>query len=279
MIRIFNYIERDSIIHSLTGAAKFAVLILWSLSAMTTFCTPFLVVLTILGFVLFHLSHISLKEVRAMLILTMAIMLLNNILIYVFDPEHGVELYGSRTLLAAGIGRFTITAEQLLYHANVILKYTSTIPIILLFVATTNPSEFAASLNRLGVNYRIAYSVSLAMRYIPYTQNDFHDISLSQQARGVELSRKENLFKRLKAGATIILPLIMSSMDRIDVVANAMELRGFGKNKKRSWYMSRRFSKSDIICMVFGVLLVVFSFGYTALNGSRYWNPFRRSHI
>ena len=28
-------------------------------------------------------------------------------------------------------------------------------------------------------------------------------------------------------------------MDRIDVVSNAMELRGFGKHKKRTWYMGK----------------------------------------
>ena len=274
MIRIFNYIDRESPIHRLTGASKFAVLILWSIAAMTTFCTPFLVALTILGLILFSVSRIRLREVRAMLILTMAIMLLNNILIYLFAPEQGVAIYGSRDVLFTIIGRYTVTKQQLLYHANVILKYTSTIPMIILFVATTNPSEFAASLNRLGVNYRIAYAVALAMRYIPDTQNEYHDISLSQQARGIEMSKKENLFKRIAAAASIILPLILSGMDRIDVIANAMELRGFGKNKKRTWYMGRKFTPADILCIIFGIMLVVFTTVYAMVNGSRFWNPF-----
>ncbi len=274
MIRIFNYIERNSPIHRLTGASKFAVLVLWSIAAMTTFCTPFLVVLTVFGLILFSISKIRIREVGAMLAITMAVMLLNNILIYVFAPEQGVSIYGSRDLLFTIVGRYTVTKQQLLYHANVILKYTSTIPVILLFVATTNPSEFAASLNRLGVNYRIAYAVALAMRYIPDTQSEFHDISLSQQARGVEMSRKENLFRRIAAAGSIILPLILSGMDRIDVIANAMELRGFGKNRRRTWYMGRRFSKADIACILFGILLVVFTSVYAAVNGSRFWNPF-----
>ena len=274
MIRIFNYIERESPIHRLTGAAKFAVLILWSVAAMTTFCTPFLIFLTVLGLVLFRISRIRIREVRTILIITMAVMLLNNLLIYAFAPEQGVAIYGSRDLLFTIAGRYTVTKQQLLYHANVILKYTGTIPLILLFVATTNPSEFAASLNRLGVNYKIAYAVSLAMRYIPDTQSEYHDISLSQQARGIEMSRKENLFRRIAAAGAIILPLILSGMDRIDVIANAMELRGFGKNRKRTWYMGRRFTAADIGSILFGVLLVVFTAVYAAVNGSRFWNPF-----
>ena len=274
MIRIFNYIDRKSPIHSLTGASKYAVLILWSVAAMTTFCTPFLVFLTVLGLVLFRVSKIRIREVKAMLILTIAIMLLNNLLIYLFAPEQGVAIYGSRDLLFTIAGRYTVTKQQLLYHANVILKYTGTIPMILLFVATTNPSEFAASLNKLGVSYKISYAVSLAMRYIPDTQNEYHDISLSQQARGVEMSKKENLFKRIAAAGSIILPLILSSMDRIDVISNAMELRGFGKNRKRTWYMGRKFTAADIGCILFGLLLLAFTIIYAAVNGSRFWNPF-----
>jgi energy-coupling factor transport system permease protein len=201
-------------------------------------------------------------------------MLLNNILIYVFSPEHGVEIYGARHVLLEIAGNYTVTSEQLFYHLNVILKYLATIPIVLLFVCTTNPSEFAASLNRIGVSYRISYSVSLALRYIPDIQREYHDISLSQQARGIELSKKEHLIKRLKSAVKIIFPLIMSTMDKIEVIANAMELRGFGKNKKRTWYMSRKFSAADYVSMIVCALLLVLSLSLNFVNGGRYYNPF-----
>lgn len=274
MVQLFNYIKRESPIHELTGASKFAALLLWTLAAMTTFWTPYLIILTVGGFLLFRLSKIKLRDVKVMLVITLVFLAMNNLLIYLFSPEHGVSIYGTRTVLLSLIGRYTITAEQLLYHFNVILKYTSTIPIVLLFVATTNPSEFAASLNQLGVSYKISYSVALALRYIPDTVREFHDISLSQQARGIEMSKKESVLKRLKAATAIIIPLILSSMDRIELISNAMELRGFGKHKKRTWYMGRKFSREDILCIVIGVFLVAVSIGYTVLNGSRYWNPF-----
>ena len=58
---------------------------------------------------------------------------------------------------------------------------------MLLFVCTTNPSEFASSLNKIGVKYSVSYAVALALRYIPDIQKDYHDISQAQQARGIEL--------------------------------------------------------------------------------------------
>ena len=154
------------------------------------------------------------------------------------------------------------------------LKYLATIPIVLLFVCTTNPSEFAASLNRIGVKYTIAYSVALALRYIPDIQREYHEISQAQQARGIEMSKKESLVKRLKSASAILIPLILSSMDRIEVISNAMELRGFGKNKKRSWYMARRFTKWDILAMLGSALLLAAAILLNVYNGGRFWNPF-----
>ena len=274
MTNLFNYIDRPSPIHRLTGASKLCGLILWSLAAMSGFHTPYLALLTVGALVLFKLSKIRVGDITFMLGATMIFMVLNNLLIYLFTPEHGVSIYGSRTVLLEGIGRYTLTAEQLFYHLNVVLKYACTIPIVLLFVSTTDPSEFAASLNRIGVSYRISYSVALALRYIPDIQREYHDISQAQQARGVEMSKKASLVNRLKSASKILIPLVMSSLERIDTISNAMELRGFGKEKQRSWYSGRPFTRLDIIAMIFCVLLMVLSLALTFFNGSRFFNPF-----
>ena len=274
MTNVFNYIPRSSPIHALTGAAKLVCMLCWTMAAMITFDTRYLLFLCVSALLLFRLSDIHLRDVKVFLVFVTVFMVLNNVLIYLFAPEYGVEMYGARTLLFTIWGHYTVTTQQLLYHANVILKYGVTIPMVLLFVSTTQPSEFAASLNRIGVSYRIAYSVSLALRYIPDILKEYRDISLAQQARGVELSGKENLFKRLKGASAILLPLILSSLERIEVVATAMELRCFGKKEKRTWYRARAFARGDYLIMAAGGLLVVGSLVLWVLNGSRMWNPF-----
>lgn len=275
MSGIFNYINRESIIHRMSGATKLIVLILWSLAAMTSFDTRFLACLPVLAFILFSVSKIKFNDVKFLLWFTFVFMVLNNVLIYIFSPEHGVSIYHSRTVLFEGYGRWTITLEQLFYQLNVVLKYLATIPVVILFVSTTDPSEFASSLSRVGINYKVAYSVSLALRYIPDIQREFHDIMISQQARGLEMaSKKQNLIKRLKNAASMLFPLIISSMDRIEVIANAMELRGFGKHKKRSWYSERPFKAPDYIAIIFVCALMVISLSLNFINGGRYFNPF-----
>lgn len=274
MINLFNYIERDSPIHRLTGASKLVGLLMWSLAAMTAFHTPLLVILTFAAFLLFRISRIKLKEISFMLKFTFVFMILNNLLIFLFSPQHAVSIYGTKTVLFEIAGPYVVTSEQLFYHLNVALKYTCTIPVVLLFVSTTNPSEFAASLNRIGVSYRISYAVSIALRYIPDIQREYYDISQSQQARGIEMSKKAKFFQRLKNISAILVPLILSSLERIDTISNAMELRGFGKGKKRTWYNARPFSVGDIIAMVVSIGLFVLSVILTLVTGSRFYNPF-----
>ena len=252
---IFNYIDRPSPIHRLSGATKLVCLLLWSFAAMLTFDTRMIAVLTVLSFALLRLSQIKLSDVSFLLKLTIFFMLFNNLVLFLFSPQYGVEIYGTKHALF-GSGRFTVTQEQLFYHLNQMLKCFAMVPVVLLFVCTTQPSEFAASLNRIGVKYTVAYSVALALRYIPDIQQEYHEISQAQQARGIEMSKKESLFRRLKAASAILIPLILSSIDRIEVISNAMELRGFGKNKKRSWYMARPFRAVDWLAMAFCALLL-----------------------
>lgn len=271
---LLNYIERQSPVHALSGATKLIIFLLYSTAAMLTYDTRVLVFLFILSIVIFIISKVRIREVGFILVFILAFLLLNNIAIYIFSPQEGVKIYGTSHVLFEIVGRYNVTLEQLFYHFNVTLKYFVVIPAALLFIVTTHPSEFAASLNKIGVNYKIAYSVALALRYIPDIQREFVTIAAAQQARGIDISRKEKLWKRLKNVSSIILPLIFSTLDRIEVISNAMELRRFGKKKKRTWYSMKKFQKLDYIVIVVGVLILICSLIITFHDGDRFYNPF-----
>ncbi len=55
---IFNYIDRPSPIHRLTGATKLCCLLLWSFAAMTSYDTRLLAFLAAAGVAVFVLSLI-----------------------------------------------------------------------------------------------------------------------------------------------------------------------------------------------------------------------------
>ncbi|MCF0238352.1 MAG: energy-coupling factor transporter transmembrane protein EcfT [Sphaerochaetaceae bacterium] len=271
---VLTYIPKKSFVHNLTGTTKLVFFLLFTFSSMVTYDTRVLCILLLVSIVAFKASKIKIKEVRFMINFMAIFLFLNISLVFIFDPMQGTNVYGSDTFLCKLWGTKHLNIEELFYLFNYSLKIIVSIPLALLFISTTDPSEFAASLNGIGVSYKISYSVALALRYVPDIQRDYINISQAQQARGVELGKKVPLWTRLKNSISILLPLILSSISRIDVVSNAMELRGFGKNKKRTWYRKRPFVTKDYLIIVFGVLLLGGTLFLTFYNGNRFYYPF-----
>lgn len=273
-VAILSYIKRNSLVHELTGTTKLVFFIAWSVASMVTYDTRVLICMLLLSIVIFKVSRIRLRDISFVLGLAAVFLLMNNLFVYLFSPEYGVEIYGSKTVLFTIAGPYTVTLQQLFYHLNMTMKVICVVPVALLFIACTDPSEFAASLANIGVSYRIGYSVSLALRYIPDVQREYHNISQAQQARGIDLSGKDKLFTRLKNSVAILLPLILSSLNRIETVSNAMELRGFGKNKKRTWYTLRKMKRNDWLVLALAAAVLLIDLIVTFWDGNRFYNPF-----
>ena len=272
--KLLAYIDIDSPIHRLTGSTKLICFLLWSITAMLSYDTRVLVSMLILSFVIFKISKVDFKDIAFVFYFILVFLLFNNLAVFFFSPLEGVAIYGTQHNLVKLIGPYVITTEQLFYQFNMTVKYLTIIPIGLIFLATTNPSEFAASLNKLGISYRIAYSVSIAMRYIPDIQRDFIEIAQAQQARGIDLSSKEKLSKRVKNMGVILFPLILTSLERIETISYATELRAFGKHKKRTFYNARPLQKSDVIVLIGMTALMAVFLWVTFSNGTRFYNPF-----
>lgn len=274
--KVLNYIPKDSFIHRLSGTTKLIIFLSFSFLCGLSFDTRVLLFLLLLSILGFLLSKVKLREIRFMSTFLVIFIVMNAILLFIFNPEYGPNLYGSRTVLFHIAGKYYVTLEQLFYQFNVSLKYVIGFPIAILFISTTNPSEFASSLSQIGIPYRMSYSVSLALRYIPDIQQDFHEISQSQEARGVALGKDVKFVERIKNSIKILLPLVLTSLNRIDDISNSMQLRSFGKNKKRTWYMQKKMTTSDYAVIAFCIVLFVVGLIITNQGGSNIYNPFVR---
>ena len=275
MARLLTYAPKNTWIHRLSGVTKLLFFVLWSISGMLTYDTRVLAVMLAISLLIFKVSKTEWKQVGTVFKFILFFLFLNLISVFLFSPYQGTEIYGTKTVLFHIAGRYSVTTEQLFYEFNIMLKYFTVVPVVLMFMVTTNPSEFAASMNRLGISYNVGYAIAIALRYVPDVQSDFTKIKHAQEARGIEMSNKASIFKRLKNMANIIFPLIFSSMDRIDVVSNAMELRGFGKKKKRTWYMGKPLERNDYLTLAFVVCFVAAALVITFHDGNRFFNPFQ----
>ena len=115
-VAVLSYIKRKSPVHDLVGTTKLIFFLAWSVAVMVTYDTRVLVCFLIGSFAIFKLSKVKIKEISFVLGLAAVFLLMNNLFVYLFSPEYGVDLYGSRTLLFTIAGRYTITAQQLFYH-------------------------------------------------------------------------------------------------------------------------------------------------------------------
>ncbi|MBQ8597039.1 MAG: energy-coupling factor transporter transmembrane protein EcfT [Lachnospiraceae bacterium] len=274
MSKILAYEEKDTWIHRLSGVSKLIFFLLWCFVSMMTYDTRILVFMVIFSLIVFKMSKTEWKQVGSVFKMILLFLTLNVVAIFIFSSDQGTQIYGTRTVLFHIAGPYDMTAEQLFYELNVIIKYFTVIPAVFMFLVTTNPSEFAASMNRVGISYNVGYAISIALRYIPDVQGEFTKIKHAQEARGIEMSGKASLLNRIKSTASIIFPLVFSSMDRIDVVSNAMELRGYGKHKKRTWYMAKKLERNDYLVIAFTVIFAVAALVFTYADGSRFYNPF-----
>lgn len=275
MNRFLSYEKKDTWIHELSGVTKLIFFLLWSLTSAMTYDTRVLLVMIAISLVVLKMSRTQFRQVSFVFRAILVFMVLNVIAIFVISPYEGCRIYGSRTDLVRLWGSCWLTKEQLFYLFNIVIKYFTIIPAVFTFLITTDPSELAASMNRIGISYKLTYALAISLRYIPDIQDEYHRIKNAQEARGIEMSGKAKLKDRIVRTASILFPLLFTTMERIDTVSNAMELRGFGKKKKRTWYSARPLKRNDYLVLILTVLFCAVSLFITYRDGSRFWNPFQ----
>lgn len=269
-----NYVDTQSRLHELNGLTKFVFFIAWITVVLTTFDLRLIALLVVTGLSLLKFTRVPLKTYKPLLIATTSVLSLNALFMFLLAPSQGSILIGSTTnLLTLPLG-YTLTQETLFYLVTVTLKYFSMFPIALVFVFTTHPTEFAASLNRIGVPYKIAYAVSLTLRYLPEVKHDFVNIMHAQQARGLEISKNVPILQRMRNVARVLGPLIFSSLDKAEEISNAMTLRGFGRHSTRTWYSARPLTTTDKIGLVMIAMIVTAAITKRVLEPQLFWYPF-----
>ena len=89
------------------------------------------------------------------------------------------------------------------------------------------------------------------------------------------MSKKASISHRFKNSLLIVIPLIFSTLDRIELISNAMDLRGFGKDKKRSWYNKKKLTREDYMALTISAMIFIGTVLVSVfINRSRFYNPF-----
>ena len=273
--KLFSYNYQDTFVHRLSELTKLICFLLLTFAIMFSYDIRVILGALVFSVILLRVAKITYGQIKMMVLYVLIFLFINLVITFLFSPEQGVQIYGTRHVIVKLFGRYVLTQEQLFYQVTKFFKYLSVIPLGILFLFTTNPSEFASSMNKVGVNYKAAYAFSLTLRYFPDVQRVYHDISQPQQPRGREMSSKTSIGNRFKNSLMVVIPLIFSTLERIEVITNAMDLRGFGKEKHRTWYNKSRLGRRDWVALAVSLLIVGITVVVSVFfNHGRFYNPF-----
>ena len=267
---LIRYAVGDSFLERLSGKTKVLLFFSSITLMMATFDLRIILPLFIVQCVLLKGVYRQERAIVFVVRFVVVMNLINLLLFYAVNPITGTDLTGTVTELFRFNDFYLVTYETLIYFVTRLLKIFGTLVISLWFVLSITPSQLAAGLYQLGVPYKICTMLSLGLRYIPDVHRDYMDIKESMQMRGLELdAKKASLWTRLKANVSILVPLLLVSFEKVDVIASAMDLRGYGQQKKRSYYSEQEATRDDkkiqllafVQFVILGVYLVLFFMG------------------
>ena len=105
--------------------------------------------------------------------------------------------------------------------------------------------------------HEIALMLSIALRFVPTLMDETEKIMNAQRARGVDFS-DGNLIQKVKAIVPLLIPLFVSSFNRAEDLATAMEARGYRGGEGRSKYRKVKCASRDKICIAFATVILIF---------------------
>jgi energy-coupling factor transport system permease protein len=225
----FKFIKKNTIIHDLDPRVKLLFAIIYTINALLfTEIVPLLFIfLTLIPIIVAgKLVKLWVKSVRGLSLLIVLIILLNTLFI------------------------------SLNFAIAMVLRILLMISAFSVFFLTVDPNDLALSLMKMKVSYEFAFSFSLAFRFVPTIAIEAQNIMDAQQSRGYELQQK-GLLNQIKNLFPLLIPLIICSIRRAYNVAEALESRAFGSNRKRSFYFTIYFKHKDWIFSIFLIMILL----------------------
>lgn len=240
-----KYIPLNSVIHKLDPRAKIiSMLIMIVAIFFPSGWIGYGVIGTCILLVLL-LSKLSLKFIfkalRPMVMMLLFLMVINILVIktgFVVFTIFSLDVYSDALF-------------QTLYIA---VRLILMIMITTTLTATTKPLDLTLGIEELLIPlkkfnvpaHEIAMLISIALRFIPDLIDETQRIMKAQASRGVDL--QEGSFKeKIMAILSLIVPLFVSSLQRAEDLANAMEARGYIPGEPRTRYKVLKMGFMDFI--------------------------------
>ncbi len=244
-MNIFLYLDENTWFHRLDPRTKILGMLLLFGMAMV-FNHPLYVAVFALGLVLLAAAAKALPNfwrVRYLLFLLVVF----STLLWPFFARGPTPLWSW--------GRLEVSRESLLYAIAMGLRLASFVGAGLIFLSTTTNEEFTQGLIRLRLPYPIAFAFSTALRLVPTFAGAGATIVQAQISRGLDVE-SGNIFQRAGKFIPLAVPLFIYAIRHTNMLAMALESKGFNPGAPRTWYYNPQMRRADYLVLI--LLTVLF---------------------
>ncbi len=257
-ITLGQFFPGDSSIHRLDPRTKILLSILFIVTVFVANNPASFIVLAITLFAVLFISRISFAVVFKGLKPIFFILLITALINVFMTKGNGEPLleFGIIKIYTEGIVRAVFMALRvmmLIIGTSLLLTYTTS-PISL----TDGLESLLSPLKLIKVPvHTFAMMMSIALRFIPTLIEETEKIMNAQKSRGADFT-SGTLVKRAKSLIPLLLPLFVSSFNRAEELATAMECRCYRGDKNRTKLVKLQYRFRDYIYMlVFAALLAL----------------------
>jgi len=129
------------------------------------------------------------------------------------------------------------------------LKLQSFLAAGILFLSVTRIEEFAYALTRLGVPFKLGFTMTMAFRLVPVFVDAAASVVQAQRCRGLDFERG-TLWQRARRYVPVMVPVFMGALRRADQMAMALDARGFQSTRARTTLDRHPLRAADVAAAV-----------------------------
>jgi energy-coupling factor transport system permease protein len=100
---------------------------------------------------------------------------------------------------------------------------------------------------------------------VPTIAASIYTISQAQRSRGLDLE-SGNIFERIKKYLPLLIPVFISTIRNTNVFGMALESKGFGARKDRTFYLQLNMRSTDYILLAASILFCAVAIYYNILG-------------
>jgi energy-coupling factor transport system permease protein len=158
-------------------------------------------------------------------------------------------------------GSLRVSQESFLYGIAMGLRLATFVGTGLIFLSTTRNEELTNGLIRMGCPYPVAFALSTALRLVPTFAGAGATIIQAQVSRGLDLE-SGNILSRIGKFIPQAVPLFIYAIRHTNVLAMALESKGFSPESRRTMYYEPQMRRIDYtvllsLILIFGLLLFI----------------------